>query len=218
MFRTQIAIVSAVFFFFTSLFAQPAENSSSTDTTLYDFFILDTRYQHQFTFWGRNYGQPVAFSTASLIYYFSSNLWLGASGFHFFAQEIPGQLGLSAGWYGELSARTTLSASYSQFYIPNTSVPASSRSQAYAQTTFGLDWGLLYSTLQTQLLINDAPDVFFTTNHSRYFQFNSMLFKKIRVSFEPKLSFTFGTNRFDYRSLVVAPGGGVGSSPAAGRR
>jgi hypothetical protein len=67
-------------------------------------------------------------------------------------------------------------------------------------------------------LLNQQSDFLISTYHSRYFQFNEKLWKRIRVSFEPKFSLTFGTNHFDYASegVVIGPGGGIISPGQSG--
>src|SRR5258707_10878982 len=102
-----------------------------------------------------------------------------------------------------------LHSSYSQFYVSGNSVPSAYKAQGYLQTTLGIDWGLLFSNFQIHTLINQYSDVFLTSYHSRYFVFNKLWFKKVKVSFEPKASFTLGTHNFEYANgLVIAPGGG----------
>ena len=186
----------------------------SQKDTVYNFLFVDARWHSQFAFWGRNYGSELPFIATNLTYYNHSNFWISAAGFSFFDQDIPFQTGLSLGYSKALSEKSDWHISYSQFFIPNSSVPTSARTIGYAQTMFGLDWTILYSTIQIHSLLNKNSDIFFTSHHSRYFQFNRPLWKKVKVSFEPKASFTFGTNHFDYADgIVIAPGGG-GSIPA----
>lgn len=178
--------------------------------TVYNFLLIDARWQNQFAFWGRTYGLETPFASTSLLYYLHYNLWISGSGFFFFHEDIPIQTGLSIGYAQALSEKIDWNISYSQFFIVDNSIPSSARTVGYFQTSFGLDWGILFSTIQIHALLNKNSDVFFTTQHSRYFQFNRPLWKKVKVSFEPKASLTFGTNHFDYaEGIIVAPGGGV---------
>ena len=201
------------------LFAQNSsaiiDSSAIKENPVYDFVLFDARYQNQYAFWGRNYGQRIPLATATLSYYFHSNIWIGASAFLPLQSAVPVQTGLSIGFYKEFTDKCDWNSSYSQFYIPDNSIPSSSKTQGYFQTTVGLDWGVLYSTLQAHLLVNNNSDVFFSTHHSRYFEFNKKLWQKIKVSFEPKFSFTFGTHHFDFADaeVVIGPGGGAAKTP-----
>ncbi len=189
--------------------AQNVSRNIVKDTSKYNFIIIDSRYQNQFAFWGRNYNQKIPFLATSLMYYIHSGVWIGASNFSFFNQAIPTQYGLSLGYFKEVTPKIDWHSSYSQFYVQSSSVPSPYNTQGYFQTTFGIDWGLLFSNFQAHVLINQHSDFFFTTYHSRYFEFNELFLKKVKVSFEPKVSFTCGTHNFEYANgLVFAPGGG----------
>ncbi len=189
--------------------AQTVSREILKDTSKYNFIIVDSRYQSQFAFWGRDYNQKIPFLATSLLYYIHSGVWMGASNFSFFNQAIPTQFGLSLGYFKEVTPRIDWHTSYSQFYVQSSSVPPPYNTQGYFQTTLGIEWGLLFSNFQAHVLINQRSDVFFTTYHSRYFVFNQLLWKKVKVSFEPKVSFTWGTHNFEYANgLVFAPGGG----------
>lgn len=195
--------------FSVALPAQTASTAFLRDTSKYNFLVADSRYQNQFAFWGRDYNQKTPFLATNLIYYFHSGLWMGAANYSFLSHAIPSQYGVSLGYFKEVTPKIDWHSSYSQFYVSSNLIPSAYRTQGYFQTTFGIDWGLLFSSFQTHVLINQHSDVFFTTYHSRYFQFNELLFKRIKISFEPKASFTFGTHNFEYANgLVVAPGGG----------
>jgi hypothetical protein len=188
--------------------AQTVAKQYFKDTTNYNFLVVDSRYQNQFTFWGRDYRQKLPLLATSLMYYTHSGVWVSASNFKFINNSVPAQVGFTLGHFKEVSSRTDWHISYSQFFVASQNVPGN-RSQGYLQTTLGHDWNILFSSLQIHALINQHSDIFFTTYHSRYFEFNDYLWKKIKVSFEPRFSFTFGTHNFEYADgLVMAPGGG----------
>ena len=215
MFRIFFLAVLCLTAKFFSVHAQNAD--SLKRDTVHNFIILDSRFQNQFSFLGRNYGFEFPFLTASVSYYLHSNLWIGVTGFFFFDESVPKQTGLTVGYLKEVSDKSDWQISYTQFYIPDSSVPQALRTQGYAQTSIGLDWKILYSILQVHALLNNHSDVFITMHHSRYFQFTQLLWKKIKVSFEPTASCTGGTHRFDYADIVVAgPGGGVFVPPTTG--
>jgi hypothetical protein len=185
-----------------------------TATAKYNFILIDTRYQNQFAFWGRNYGQKLPSISTNVMHYFHSGVWLSVSNFWFPGKSIPTQLGATLGYLNEVTPKLDWHLSYSQFYVPDESIPTAFKTQGYFQTTLGLDWGLLFSSVQAHALINRQSDVFFTTVHSRYFEFNKKLWRKVTVSFEPKLSFTAGTHHFEYADgLVIGPGGGIVTQP-----
>ena len=215
----RLAILLIVSFsIFTLLCAQSDSTSlHENDTVKYNFIVIDSRYQSQFAFWGRNYDQKIPFLATSVMYYSYSGIWISLSDFTFFDSSVPTQLGLTLGYFKEVSPKMDWYISYTQFYVPSKSIPSNYKAQGYAQSTFGIDWGLLFSSIQLHALLNQNSDVFLTTYHSRYFQFNQLLWNKVRVSFDPKASITFGTHHFEYADgLVIAPGGGgIPTQPTA---
>jgi hypothetical protein len=172
-------------------------HSARKDSVLYDFIYVGGKYQSQFAFLGRNFGQRIPFVTADLSYV-RSNFWVSGSVYRFYENSIPVQSSISGGYSTEFSKKVDFNVSYTQFLIPANEGIARLQSLGLFQTTTGLDWNYLYSTLQVQVLAYDQPDVFISSQHSRYFEFNKKLFKRITVSFQPVFSFTLGTSRFYY--------------------
>lgn len=179
-------------------FPAAQKDSLTRDSTVYDFIFLGARYQNQFTFLGRNYGQKIPFVTADLMYYTHFNLWVSVSGYSFSESSIPLQSAISIGYLGDLTKKIDYNLSFTEFLIPANDQITALQSLSFFQATIGLDWNYLYSTLQTQVMLYSSPDVFITSQHSRYFIFNKKLFNKIEVSFQPAFSFTLGTSRFMY--------------------
>lgn len=205
--RTTLVSLAIVLHF--SAAAQSSAREFLKDTSKYNFLVIDSRYQNQFTFWGRDYNQKLPFLATSIMYYTHGGIWMSASHFNFFSDNVPSQMGLTMGYFKSLTEKKDWHISYSQFYVPSMAVPSAYKTQGYVQTTYAVDWGPLFSSFQLHALINQHSDVFFTSYHSRYFVFNDLLWKSIRVSFEPKISFTMGTHNFEYANgLVIAPGGG----------
>lgn len=165
-------------------------------TSKYDYIILNSRIQNAFTFVGRDFGQSIPLWNIDLMYYNHAGWYLNTSAFTFFQKDVPLQYTLTAGYRLDLSEQVDLNVSYSQFLVGGESAVAGIQNQGFAQTTIGLDWGVLYSNIQVQALLNESPDIFIQSSHSRYFEFDQLLFKKFVVSFEPKLSFILGTSRF----------------------
>jgi hypothetical protein len=206
--RLIILVLSIAYSFFVSA-QSDTSRVAKKDSTKYNFIVIDSRYQSQFAFWGRDYNQNLPFLATSLLHYWHSGVFISASDFLFFDQAIPTQLGLTLGYFKEVTPKVDWHISYSQFYVPDSSIPSAYKTQGYCQTTLGADWGPLFSSVQVHGLINNQSDIFFTTYHSRYFEVNKKLWKKVKVSFEPKLSFTMGTHHFEYANgLVIGPGGG----------
>ncbi|MFC4870363.1 hypothetical protein [Negadavirga shengliensis] len=182
----------------------PAKVWSQTgDTTdngqkqeVYDFILLNAKFNDRFTFMGRDFGQTIPTLSTDVMYYFHTGLYFNVSAFRFLEPEIPYQYALSLGYQTDLSAKTDLNVSYSQFLVSGSSEVTGIQNMGFLQGTFGLDWDYLYSTLQLQGLFNDKTDVFISSQHSRYFEFDQRLFKTITVSFEPAFSFMWGTSRF----------------------
>lgn len=187
-------------------------SAQETDTTAaepkedkYDFVILSGKYHNAFTFFGRDFGQTIPFISTDLMYYFHSGFYINASGFKFLETDLPIQSSLSVGYRRDLTENTDLNVSYSQFLVSGNSSVAGIQNLGLLQATFGLDWNYLYSTIQVQGLFSDRPDLFLSSQHSRFFQFDQKLFKTITVSFEPKFTLTAGSSRFynlgDYTEL-----------------
>lgn len=204
--------ILGIMFFLFPVMDVLAVNSDSTarrDSVVYDYIYLGGRYQNQFAFLGRNFGQSIPFVTGDLTYYTNFNLWVSASAYHFFDSQIPFQSSLAAGFKGDISKRVDYNLSYGQFLMQaHDSVNTIGRIGFY-QAGLGLDWGILYSTVQAQVMAYSTQDVFITSQHSRYFEFNDKLFRKIAVSFQPVLSFTWGTSRFYYSDDPVLTERGI---------
>jgi hypothetical protein len=119
------------------------QNDSATsirDTVAYDFLFMGGKYQNQFTFMSRNFGQRIPFVTNDLTYYTNFNLWLSASAYHFFDEAIPFQSSVSIGYGGNISKKLDYNVSYSHFLIPASNRISELQSLGFVQTTIGLDW------------------------------------------------------------------------------
>lgn len=180
-----------------NVFAQDADTVSAEPVeNKYDFIIFSGKYNNAFTFFGRDFGQSIPFLSTDMMYYFHSGFYINASGFKFIDTELPIQSSLTLGYRRDLSKNTDLNVSYSQFLVSGNSSVTGIQNLGLVQTTFGLDWKYLYSTIQVQGLFSEQPDIFLSSQHSRFFQFDQKLFKAITVSFEPKFTVTAGSSRF----------------------
>lgn len=163
---------------------------------VYDFIILNSRYQNAFTFLGRDFGLNIPLVSTDAMYFFNSGLYFNASGIKFFQTGVPWQYALTGGYAKEISEKTDINLSYSQFIVVDESVVTGIQNLAFLQGTFGWEWGPLYSSIQGQFLFNEDLDYFVSSHHSRYFEFDRKLFKTFTVSFEPRFSVMAGTSRF----------------------
>lgn len=185
-----------VFFMVVKGFAQEKDTLESNQAEVYDFILLNGKLIDRFTFMGRDFGTKIPTANMDVMYYFNTGWYINASVFKFLNQTVPYQYAFSVGYQTDLSSNTDLDLSYSQFLVPGDSEITGIQNMGVLQGKFGFDWDYLYSTVQVQGLINEAPDLFFTSTHSRYFEFDQRLFKVITVSFEPSMSSTFGTSHF----------------------
>jgi hypothetical protein len=188
---------------FTLAATDPAQTK---DSIVYDYIFLGSKYQNKFAFQGRSFGSDVPLLSTDLIVYFHSGFWMNASGFHFLDENIPFQTSLSAGYSFDISKKVDFTLAYAQFIFSNTQEVRGLGSQGLMQSQLGVDWNILYSTIGSQILFNENSDVFFNTTHSRYFEFENKLFNKVTVSFKPKFSLFFGTNRFDLAANFIENG------------
>jgi hypothetical protein len=195
-FKLSLSLV-LYFLFLENSFGQKSDSTNIDEKeTVYDFLIINGRYQNAFTFLGRDFGQTIPFGSLDIMYFFNSGLYFNLSSFKFLQTEVPVQYGATLGYFKELSKNTDINISYSQFIVGQSSGISGIENMGFLQATFGLDWGVMYSTIQPQLLFNEKNDYFLGSHHSRYFEIDQKLLKKITISFEPKFSILAGTSRF----------------------
>lgn len=164
--------------------------------SVYDFFIVNSRFQNAFTFMGRDFGTNIPMISTDMMYFHNSGFYLNASGIKFFQPDVPWQYALTAGYAKDISEKTDINVSYSQFIVENESNVTGIQNLSFLQGTLGWEWGPIYSSIQGQLLFNQGTDYFVSSHHSRYFEFDQQLFNTFTVSFEPRFSLMAGTSRF----------------------
>lgn len=195
-FKLSLSLVLYFLFLGNSFGLESDSTNIDEKETVYDFLIINGRYQNAFTFLGRDFGQTIPFGSLDIMYFFNSGLYFNLSSFKFLQTEVPVQYGATLGYFKELSKNTDINISYSQFIVGQSSGISGIENMGFLQATFGLDWGVMYSTIQPQLLFNEKNDYFIGSHHSRYFEIDQKLLKKITISFEPKFSILAGTSRF----------------------
>jgi hypothetical protein len=196
--KFKLSLILVLFFSFSGMsFSQETDSTGKEEKSpVYDFLIINGKYQSAFTFLGRDFGQTIPFGSFDIMYFFNSGLYFNISSFKFLQTDIPLQYGVTLGYFKEISKNTDINISYSQFIVNQSSGITGIENLGFLQATFGLDWGIMYSTIQPQVLFNEKNDYFLGSHHSRYFEIDQKLFKKVTVSFEPKISILAGTSRF----------------------
>lgn len=176
---------------------QDSVQTVSIESIGYDFVIVNPRFQNAFTFMGRDFGLDIPVLSTDLMYYFRSGVYVNLSALKFIEENLPWQYALSLGYATDLSEKTDINISVSQFLVAGESAIAGIQNLAFVQGSFGWEWGPLYSSFQAQGLFSEfGIDLFLSSHHSRYFEIDQRLFKSITVSFEPKLSIMAGTSNF----------------------
>lgn len=192
-----VAFVVLNFMAVSFCFSQEADSSYQDSAVAnYDFLILGVEYQRAITFLGRDFGNKIPVLSFDMMYYFQSGIYLTATSLKFFEEDLTWQHGLSLGYFGDLSPKTDLNVSYSQFFGGSNVNVAGVDKVGFLQGTFGWDWGGMYSTTQLQVVVNQPSDFYIASNHSRYFEVDRAVFGSGLLSFQPGFSFTLGTSRF----------------------
>jgi hypothetical protein len=182
--------------FFSSAVSFATQADSIPEKQKYDFIILNSRYNNAFTFIGRDFGQTIPLLSTDLMYYSSSGIYLNASAIKFMQDDVPWQYSGTLGYMKDLSSSVDLNLSYSRFFVSQSSQVAGIQNLSFLQGTLGLDWNVLYSSVQVQALFNDKTDLFVSSHHSRYFEIGGKLFNTFVVSFEPRVSLLAGSSNF----------------------
>ena len=177
-------------------FAQEQDSIATEPVSKYDYLIINGKFSDRFMFAGRDFGMKVPIFTSDMMYLFHSGWYLNATAVQIMDPYIPSQYALSVGYLRDISDKVALNAAYSQFLVAGESQLAGVQNLGFLQAGIGFDWNILYSTIQFQGLIHQYPDLFITSKHSRYFEFDQRIFRQIVVSFEPSLSFMIGTSQF----------------------
>jgi hypothetical protein len=175
---------------------QDSVETASSETAVYDFLLVSGQYQTRTTFMGRDFGQKTPFFSTDVMYWHHLGVYLTASLSKFFIEDLSWQKGFGLGFAGQFSKKADFDFSVSEFWGASYLNASGTDNIGVVQGTVGLDWGLLYSTTQFQYLINDPADFFIVSNHSRYFELDKRLWEKAVLSFEPRLSFFFGTSNY----------------------
>jgi hypothetical protein len=182
---------------FSSGFAQEADSltkGSKLESTNYLFF--GTSYQTRVNFMGRDFGQKIPLLSSDLMYWHRSGLYFNATLAKFFVTELTWQKGLGLGFSRPLTQKTDIDISFNEYFGANNLNESGQDNIGMLQGTFGLDWGLLYSTTQLLYLFNQPGDFFVVSRHSRYFELDNRIGKSGILSFEPRMTLYLGTSKY----------------------
>jgi hypothetical protein len=182
--------------FFSQVLSFAQQADSIPEKQQYDFILLNSKFNNSFTFLGRDFGQTIPLLSTDLMFYSNSGIYLNGSAIKFIQDDIPWQFSGTVGYMMDLSNKVDLNLSYSQFIVSQSNQNAGIQNLSFLQGTMGLDWTILYSSIQVQALFNENTDLFISSHHSRYFEFNGKLFNSFVVSFEPRVSFLGGSSNF----------------------
>ena len=155
--KFKLSLILVLFFSFSGMsFSQETDSTGKEGKSpVYDFLIINGKYQSAFTFLGRDFGQTIPFGSFDIMYFFNSGLYFNISSFKFLQTDIPLQYGVTLGYFKEISKNTDINISYSQFIVNQSSGITGIENLGFLQATFGLDWGIMYSTIQPQVLFNE---------------------------------------------------------------
>ena len=119
----KLSLILVIFFSFSeSSYCQEADSTAREEkTAVYDFLIINGRYQSAFTFLGRDFGQTIPFGSLDIMYFLNSGIYFNLSSFKFLRTDIPLQYGVTLGYFKEISKKTDINLSYSQFIVNQSS-------------------------------------------------------------------------------------------------
>jgi hypothetical protein len=172
------------------------KDSILSDTIGYNYLVLGAEIQPVSSFLARDFGLSLPWVSFQGNYLTSSGIYFSGSIIHFFEPDLKGMYGGGLGYAKALNPSLDLDLGF--LYYGGGSYLNSEGKDRFKviRTTLGWDWGILYSSFQFQALANQPADWMMITQHSRYFQVNQPIFAKGILSFEPRLSLSWGTSNF----------------------
>ena len=170
--------------------------ADTTGTFSSDYLFLSSGFQNRVSFMARDFGQDIPLYTADVMYWHQSGIYLNATLAKFFVTDLSWQKGIGAGFSRQLTTKTDFDLSYNQYFGASNLNQSGQDNIGVLQTALGVDWGLLYSTMQLMYLVNQPGDFFLISRHSRYFEVDQRIGGKGIFSFEPQLTFYFGTSNY----------------------
>ncbi len=161
-----------------------------------NYLIVSTGFINRANFMSRDFGQKLPLTTTELLFWHNSGIYVTGLASKFIDPNLSWQNGLGLGYSVSISPRLDVDVSYHHFFGASNLNSSGKDQIGMLQGTWGLDWGLLYSTTQAFYLINDPGDFFVVSRHSRYFEFDRRIGGVATFSFEPQVTFYLGTSNY----------------------
>ena len=177
-------------------FAQESDQPDSVSEKKYDFLMIDADFQPVTTFLGRDFGQSLAWGSLRATYVGNSGIYFSGSATFFGNSDLSGLVGGGMGYSHSISSKIDIDASM-WYYAGGSYINSEGEDQIFIpQLSIGWDWNALYTTFQFQALVNQPFDFIWAIQNSRYFQLDKPILGTGILSFEPRLTFSFGTTNF----------------------
>jgi hypothetical protein len=170
------------------------KDSSSVESN--NYLIASTGFINRANFMSRDFGQKLPLSSTELLFWHNSGIYLTALASKFMDSDLSWQNGLGLGYSVSISPRVDADVSYHHFFGASNLNSSGKDQIGMLQGTWGLDWGILYSSTQAIYLVNDPGDFFLVSRHSRYFEFDRRIGGVATFSFEPQVTFYLGTSNY----------------------
>lgn len=170
------------------------KDSSSVESN--NYLIASTGFINRANFMSRDFGQKLPLSSTELLFWHNSGIYLTALASKFMDPNLSWQNGLGLGYSVSISPRVDADVSYHHFFGASNLNSSGKDQIGMLQGTWGLDWGILYSSTQAIYLVNDPGDFFLVSRHSRYFEFDRRIGGVATFSFEPQVTFYLGTSNY----------------------
>jgi hypothetical protein len=168
----------------------------STKIESSNYLVLSTGYLSRANFMSRDFGQKIPLSSTELLFWHHSGIYLTAIASKFVDPALSWQNGMGLGYSTSLSPKVDVDLSYHHFFGASNLNSSGKDQIGILQGTWGLDWGILYSSTQAIYLVNDPGDFFLVSRHSRYFEFDRRIGGVAVFSFEPQATFFLGTSNY----------------------
>jgi hypothetical protein len=164
----------------------------------YDYLTVGLNAGNNASFFGRNGGLRFPFASLDITYIHTSGIWASSNTVRLFdSDKFVEGVDVSIGWIFDVNKNIDGGISYSNFYSTReNSIFFQSTASTVLNSYLGYDWKYLYTNFGLTYLLGGINDYFFSISNSRYFEANYIFNNYDNLSFEPKLSFIWGTQNF----------------------
>jgi hypothetical protein len=194
---------------FSNVYSQQA----LTDTAKYKQkahqFFAGTGFGSNLIYYGTSVSGNQPYFSGELIYSWKGGIWAGAGFFH-----LPGEqpfisfLDLSAGYTHVFNKVFDAGASISQYHGSQTLENTLYSDYTFISGSLGIDWLVLYTSFIPGWLLAEENSFYLLVKNSHYFRTANLGSKPAFFSFNPGISFMFGT--YAYMRQIRRPGAGNG--------